>query len=199
MKKALTLLIAIILIMYGIPGTAESSSSRILIVCFSRAGENYNVGKIEKGNTEKLAEIITEQTGGDLFRIETVIPYPESYDETLDIATREYQNNERPELTGQVENWEDYDIIFLGYPIWWAGMPMALHTFMESYDWQGKTVIPFNTHEGSGQAGTQQVIEDKLSGATVLQGLAVRGSKAQNDAEGTAADVAAWLKELGLK
>ena len=199
MKKALTLLIAIILIMYGIPGTEESSSSRILIVCFSRAGENYNVGKIEKGNTEKLAEIITEQTGGDLFRIETVIPYPESYDETLDIATREYQNNERPELTGQVENWEDYDIIFLGYPIWWAGLPMALHTFMESYDWQGKTVIPFNTHEGSGQAGTQQVIEDKLSGATVLQGLAVRGSKAQNDAEGTAADVAAWLKELGLK
>ena len=199
MKKALTLLIAIILIMYATPGTAESSSSRILIVCFSRAGENYNVGKIEKGNTEKLAEIITEQTGGDLFRIETVIPYPESYDETLDIATREYQNNERPELTGQVENWEDYDIIFLGYPIWWAGMPMALHTFMESYDWQGKTVIPFNTHEGSGQAGTQQVIEDKLSGATVLQGLAVRGSKAQNDAEGTAADVAAWLKELGLK
>lgn len=199
MKKALTLLIAIILIMYGIPGTAESSSSRILIVCFSRAGENYNVGKIEKGNTEKLAEIITEQTGGDLFRIETVIPYPESYDETLDIATREYQNDERPELTGQVESWEDYDIIFLGYPIWWAGLPMALHTFMESYDWQGKTVIPFNTHEGSGQAGTQQVIEDKLSGATVLQGLAVRGSKAQNDAEGTAADVAAWLKELGLK
>lgn len=199
MKKALTLLIAIILIMYGIPGTAESSSSRILIVCFSRAGENYNVGKIEKGNTEKLAEIIMEQTGGDLFRIETVIPYPESYDETLDIATREYQNDERPELTGQVESWEDYDIIFLGYPIWWAGLPMALHTFMESYDWQGKTVIPFNTHEGSGQAGTQQVIEDKLSGATVLQGLAVRGSKAQNDAEGTAADVAAWLKELGLK
>ena len=199
MKKALTLLIAIILIMYGIPGTAESSSSRILIVCFSRAGENYNVGKIEKGNTEKLAEIITEQTGGDLFRIETVIPYPESYDETLDIATREYQNDERPELTGQVESWEDYDIIFLGYPIWWAGLPMALHTFMESYDWQGKTVIPFNTHEGSGQAGTQQVIEDKLSGATVLQGLAVRGSKAQNDTEGTAADVAAWLKELGLK
>ena len=199
MKKALTLLIAIILIMYGIPGTAESSSSRILIVCFSRAGENYNVGKIEKGNTEKLAEIITEQTGGDLFRIETVIPYPESYDETLDIATREYQNDERPELTGQVESWEDYDIIFLGYPIWWAGLPMALHTFMESYDWQGKTVIPFNTHEGSGQAGTQQVIEDKLSGATVLQGLAVRGSKAQNDAEGTAADVAVWLKELGLK
>lgn len=199
MKKALTLLIAIILIMYGIPGTAESSSSRILIVCFSRAGENYNVGKIEKGNTEKLAEIIMDQTGGDLFRIETVIPYPESYDETLDIATREYQNDERPELTGQVESWEDYDIIFLGYPIWWAGLPMALHTFMESYDWQGKTVIPFNTHEGSGQAGTQQVIEDKLSGATVLQGLAVRGSKAQNDAEGTAADVAAWLKELGLK
>ena len=199
MKKALTLLIAIILIMYAIPGTAESSSSRILIVCFSRAGENYNVGKIEKGNTEKLAEIIMEQTGGDLFRIETVIPYPESYDETLDIATREYQNDERPELTGQVESWEDYDIIFLGYPIWWAGLPMALHTFMESYDWQGKTVIPFNTHEGSGQAGTQQVIEDKLSGATVLQGLAVRGSKAQNDAEGTAADVAAWLKELGLK
>lgn len=199
MKKALTLLIVIILILYSFPGTADSSSSRILVVCFSRAGENYNVGRIEKGNTEKLAEIISEQTGGDLFRIETVIPYPESYDETLEIATHEYQNDERPELTGQVVNWEDYDIIFLGYPIWWAGMPMALHTFMESYDWQGKTVIPFNTHEGSGQAGTQQVIEDSLSGATVLQGLAIRGSKAQNDAEGTAADVAAWLKELGLK
>ena len=199
MKKILIVLIALILILYSIPGTAEDNPSRILIVYFSRAGENYNVGMIEKGNTEKLAEIIAEQTGGDLFKIETVIPYPESYDETLDIATREYQNDERPELTSQVENWEDYDIIFLGYPIWWAGMPMALHTFMESYEWQGKTVIPFNTHEGSGQAGTQQEIEDKLSDATVLQGLAVRGSKAQNDAEGTAADVDAWLKELGLK
>ena len=70
--------------------------------------------------------------------------------------------------------------------------------WLSQYDWQGKTVIPFNTHEGSGQAGTQQVIEDKLSGATVLQGLAIRGSKAQNDPDGTKADVTAWLKNLGL-
>ncbi len=92
-----------------------------------------------------------------------------------------------------------YDTVFIGYPIWWGDLPMILHTFMERYDFAGKTVIPFNTHEGSGQSGTQSAIANKLSGATVLQGLAMRGSTAQAlVCAGTDATVKNWLGGLGL-
>lgn len=177
-------------------GTADG---KVLIAYFSRAGENYSVGVIDEGNTAKLAKEIAAQTGGDLFEIVPAIPYPDGYEDTKKVATRERNNNERPAIKNTVENFDSYDAIFIGYPIWWGDLPMILHTFMESYDFSGKTVIPFNTHEGSGQSGTQSAIAAKLSGATVLQGLAMQGRTAQTlKCDGTNATVKNWLDGLGL-
>ena len=182
------------------PAGQTSSCGKILIAYFSRTGENYNVGVVTEGNTAKLAKEIAGQTGGELFEIVPVVPYPAGYEDTLPIATAERNANARPEIKETVTNFDQYDTIFLGYPIWWGDLPMILHTFMESYDFTGKTVIPFNTHEGSGQSGTQSVIRGKLSGATVLQGLAMQGSTAQKLAEpyGNNAAVKNWLDGLGL-
>ena len=182
----------------GEPNPAQTG--KILIAYFSRAGENYSVGEIDEGNTAKLAKEIAAQTGGTLFEIEPVTPYPSVYSEMLPVATNERQNSVRPAIKENVANFERYDTIFLGYPIWWGDLPMILHTFMENYDFTGKTVIPFNTHEGSGQAGTQSAITAKLPDATVRQGLAMRGSTAQAlPCDGTNAAVQNWLDGLGIQ
>ena len=177
----------------------DGTNGSILVAYFSRAGENYNVGTVSEGNTAKLAREIAVQTGGDLFEIVPETAYPVSYEEMLDVATKERTNDERPAIQSTIENFDSYDTIFIGYPIWWGDLPMILHSFMESYDFTGKTVIPFNTHEGSGQAGTQSTIADKLSGAEVLQGLAMKGSTAQElSCDGTDATVKSWLDDLGI-
>lgn len=175
----------------------SDESGKILVAYFSRTGENYNVGTINEGNTAKLAKEIAAQTGAELFEIMPVNEYPESYDEMLDVATQEKAGDERPEIKDTIENFDDYDTVFLGYPIWWGDMPMILYSFMESYDFTGKTVIPFNTHEGSGQAGTQKTIESKLDGAAVLKGFAMQGSEAQGlKCDGTYESVRNWLDSL---
>jgi flavodoxin len=198
MKRLISLILTVLFLCAVFSAFAEETGSRTLVVVFSRAGENYSVGVIEEGNTSKMAKVIAEQTGADLFFIEPVVPYPEDYDTMLTVATQEKIDNVRPEYIGDVEQWDEYDTVFIGYPIWWGGIPNIIYSFMESHDFTGKTVIPFNTHEGSGQAGTQQDIESRLPGITVLQGLAVRGSKAQNDTDGTAQEVQDWLAKLGL-
>ena len=177
--------------------TKTDENGKILVAYFSRTGENYNVGTINEGNTAKLAKEIAAQTGAELFEIMPVNEYPESYDEMLDVATQEKAGDERPEIKDTIENFDDYDTVFLGYPIWWGDMPMILYSFMESYDFTGKTVIPFNTHEGSGQAGTQKTIESKLDGAAVLKGFAMQGSEAQGlKCDGTYESVRNWLDSL---
>lgn len=178
---------------------AGMAGGKVLIAYFSRAGENYSVGVIDEGNTAKLAKEIAAQTGGDLFEIVPAIPYPDGYEDTKKVATRERNNNERPAIKNTVENFDSYDAIFIGYPIWWGDLPMILHTFMESYDFTDKTVIPFNTHEGSGQSGTQGTIAAKISGATVLQGFAMQGRTAQRlTGSGMDTTVKNWLDGLGL-
>ena len=189
-----------------------ASDQKILVAYLSRSGENYNVGTpkegsasasyagyIEKGNTAILAETISQATGGDLFTITTVTPYPDDYATMLQVAQEEIDTDARPELAGTVENMDEYDVIFVGYPIWHAHLPQAIYSFLESYDLTGKTVIPFNTHEGSGQAGTQRIIEEALPGSIVLQGLAVQGKTAQEDPEKTQTLVDEWLEGLGMK
>lgn len=171
----------------------ESHHDNVLITYFSRAGENYNVGVVERGNTDLLAEIVAEETGGELFRIETVREYPSTYDEMLTVATEERTNKERPELKTSIENFGSYDVIFVGYLIWWGDMPMAMYSFLESYDWDGKTIIPFNTHEGSGQANTVTTIKGICEGAEVMSGFSVRGSVAQNEGESARTIVQNWL------
>ena len=174
--------------------TAETENrDNVLITYFSRAGENYNVGIVERGKTDLLAEIVAEETGGELFRIETVREYPVAYDEMLTVATEERTNKERPELKSAIEDFDTYDVVFVGYPIWWGDMPMAMYHFLESYDWNGKTVIPFNTHEGSGQANTVSTIKGICEDAEVMNGFSVRGSVAQNEGESARTIVQNWL------
>lgn len=180
-------------------GVAEESTSenrKILIAYFSRAGENYNVGNVEQGNTELMAENISEITGGDLFKIEPVEPYPESYSEMLEVAQEEERVDARPQINNNIENFDEYDIIFIGYPIWNGDMPKILYTFLESYDFSGKTVIPFNTHEGSGSSGTYNTIESEVDDATVLDGLAIRGSDARE--ESSKETIQNWINELAI-
>lgn len=198
MKKLISLILTIMLLAGNVPAFAEDAPAHVLVVYFSHAGENYNVGVIEEGNTAKMGKIIAEQMGADIFELVPVVEYPMDYDSCLDVATEEQRTNARPEYVDEIENWDQYDTVFIGYPIWWGEIPNIVYTFMEAYDFTGKNVIPFNTHEGSGQARSQRDIEELLTSATVLKGLAVRGSKAQNDAEGTGADVANWLKSIGL-
>ena len=192
MKKLISLLIVAFMTM------GASLAEGALVTYFSHTGENYNVGVIEEGNTAKLAKVIAEQTGAELFEIVPVVDYPQSYDECLEVATAEQREGARPEYVGDVENWEQYDTVFIGYPIWWGEIPNIVYTFMENHDFAGKTVIPFNTHEGSGQSHSQRDIENALPDATVLQGLAVRGATAQNDADATAKAVSDWLSGLGM-
>ena len=210
MKKLLAVILLLALL---IPSAmAEENAAKVLVVCLSRAGENYNVGVkregsasaayagyIEKGNTAMMAAIIAELTGGDLFEITTVTPYPEDYASMLRVAQEEIDTDARPALAANVENMADYDVIFIGYPIWHGRMPQAIHTFMETHDLTGKIVIPFNTHEGSGQSGTQRVIEAALPGSTVLQGLAIQGKVAQEDPERTRALIEPWLEGMNMR
>jgi flavodoxin len=167
-----------------------------LIAYYSRAGNNYVNGDIvnlQVGNTEVAAKMIQKLTGSDIFRIDTVKAYPEGYQETTDVAKKELRENTRPELSGHVNNMADYNVIYLGYPNWWGTMPMALCTFLEAYDFAGKTIIPFCTHEGSGMGRSERDISKLCPEARVLQGLPIRGGNVHH-AEKAIAD---WLRELG--
>ena len=198
MKKLISLILTIMLFAGNVPAFAEDAPAHVLVVYFSHAGENYNVGVIEEGNTAKMGKIIAEQMGADIFELVPVVEYPMDYDSCLDVATEEQRTNARPEYVDEIENWEQYDTVFIGYPIWWGEIPNIVYTFMETYDFTGKTVIPFNTHEGSGQARSQRDIEELLTNVTVLKGLAIRGNDAQNNQDKTKESVQAWLKELGF-
>ena len=175
----------------------DDTGTNILVAYFSRADENYSVGTVEVGNTQILAEYIADEVGADSFHIETVTPYPADYDECCDVAKQELADKARPEIQGGVENMEQYDIVFLGYPIWWGDLPMAVYTFIESYDWSDKVVIPFCTHEGSGLSGTDSNIAS-ATGAQVLTAIDMRGSTAQEFNDDTKQTVRTWLDGLGF-
>ena len=171
------------------------NTKKILVAFFSRTGENYAVGRIEQGNTHIVAELIASATGGTLFRIEPATPYPDDYRACTEVAQQEKRSKARPALGGDIAA-EEYDVIFLGYPNWWGDLPMCVYTFLEQHDWQGKVVIPFCTHEGSGLSDTENRLRTTCRGASVLNGLAVRGSVAQNERETARNQVLEWLKRL---
>ena len=171
-----------------------TSSSKILIAYFSRNGENYAVGNIDVGNTEVIANYIKDISHADVFKIEPKVAYPTSYDECVEVARQEKESNARPEILNTIENIQDYDVIFLGYPIWHQDMPMIIYSFLEMYDLSGKTIIPFVTHEGSGNSGTYDLIRQIETQANVLDGVAIRGQ----DATTSKNIIEQWLKELGL-
>jgi flavodoxin len=172
----------------------KQSGKKCLIAYYSRKGSNYldgNIVNLPIGNTEIIAKKIQGFIGGDLFEISTEKPYPADYTETTEVAKNELRNNVRPELTDAVKNMNDYDVIYLGYPNWWGTFPMAVFTFLESYDFSGKTLVHFCTHEGSGIGRSEWDIKNLCPTAKVLPGIAIRGGSVSN------ADnvVQSWLKK----
>ena len=178
--------------------SAETGGSNILIAYFSVmetdgvdtvAGASRVAANGEAlGNNQYIAQIIQRETGGDLFRIETVQEYPTTHDALLDFAYEEKAEDARPELASQIENLDSYDVIFLGFPNWNADLPMPLYTFLEAYDFSGKTIIPFTTHGGSGFSRLQP-------GAEVLSdGLSI----SRNSVSGAESEVIDWVNGLDL-
>lgn len=156
--------------------------SNEIIVFYSRADENYVNGEIKTlnmGNTEIAAGIIQEFTGADMFKIEQVQGYSKDYNECIAQAQIDQKRNARPELIAYPESLEQYDTIYLGYPNYWSTMPMAVFTFLEHYDFSGKTIKPFCTHEGSGMGVSEQDIKKLCPNAKTEKGLAIRGGSVQ--------------------
>lgn len=147
------------------------------------------------GNNQYVAQLIQQEIGGDLFRIETVQEYPGTHEELLEFAYNEMTDEARPELATQIENLDSYDVIFLGYPNWNADLPMPLYTFLEEYDFSGKTIIPFTTHGGNGFSRTIQTIEELQPQATVVEdGLSI----SRNSVPDAQSDVTDWVAGLDL-
>ena len=173
------------------------SGQRVLVVYFSRADENTGgVGYIEKGNTKILAEMIAERTHGDLFEIKTVKPYPKEYRPATEAAKQEKEENARPEIVGELPDLSKYDVVFLGYPIWWSDMPMPVYTFLDRENFAGKIILPFCTHEGSGLSDTQRSIAD-VTKADVREGFALQGHIAQKSPEEARTALYEWMSKQG--
>ena len=171
---------------------------KAIVVYFSHTGENYSVGVIAEGNTAKVAKVIAAKTGADIFEIKEAKPYPQSYDECVDLAKKELKDKARPEIAGDLPDLTDYQIVYLGYPNWWGDCPMIVYTFLEKSSVEGKTILPFCTHEGSGLGSTTRNIQKALPSVKVeLNGLSLRGTTAQKDAKATEEAVDKWLKTLG--
>lgn len=161
--------------------TAEGKS---LVVYFSWSG-----------NTESVAEEIQAQTGADIFEIVPKVPYSDDYDTVVDLAQEEQSDNTRPEISGAIENLDQYDTVYVGYPNWWGDMPMILYTFFDSYDLSGKTILPFCTSGGSGLSNTVSEIGSLEPDATVLDGLHIGDSSLDQIPE----DVETWLADSGVE
>lgn len=171
--------------------------SKYLVAYYSRRGQNYAGGSLVDltvGNTEVVARKIESLTGADIFRIDTVKDYPAGYYETTDVAKKELREQARPEVTELPGSIDGYDVVFLGYPNWWGTFPMAVYTFLEAFDFSGKTIVPFCTHEGSGMGRSERDIKEACPGATVLDGLAIRGS----GAAGADRELGTWIENAGL-
>ena len=172
--------------------------AKILIAYFSHAGQNYSHGGIHNlpvGNTEVVAKKLHAMLPSDLFYIDTVQKYPDDHMKKIEIAKQEYEQDARPKLTARVKNMDEYNTIILAFPNWWTTMPMALFTFMESYDFSGKTICPLITHGGSGFSNSLKDIAKLCLNAKITEGLAINGDNAAT----CDSDLEKWVKKIGLK
>ena len=176
--------------------SACAADAKSLVIIFSRADENYTVGYIEKGNTMILAEMIAEKTNSELFEVKPAKKYPADYDTCIDVAKREQNQNARPAIL-EDKDISEYDTIFFGYPVWWGDIPMCMYTFVEGHDWNGKKVIPFCTHEGSGSGRTDGTLKKLMAGANIERTFAMAGHTAQNNRTSAEKEIDTWLKKLG--
>lgn len=189
-------------------GSQSAGDSNILIAYFS-VPEDIDTDGIDAdagasivvkdgqvmGNLEYMAGVIQQTVGGDLFRIETVEEYPLDHEPLVDQAAEEQDEEARPELSTQIEDPDQYDTILLGYPNWWGDMPMPLYTFLEEYDFSGKTIIPFTAHGGSGFSDTVSTIAELQPDAQVSEdGLSI----SRNDVADAESEITSWAEGLGL-
>lgn len=186
-------------------GSGLTSGGKVLIVYFT-ADENREVDAVtsaslttvdgvEKGRVRALADMIQAGTGGDLFSIQTDVGYSSDGAELINFAANEQNQNARPRLTTSIDNLGDYDTVFLGYPNWWADLPMVVYSFLDEYDLSGKTVVPFCVHNGSRFSRTIETIQEQEPGADVVpDGFTV----SERDVANAAPDVAEWLNGLGF-
>ena len=196
MKKFLLILLSAVLLFSITACNNSSNSSNTGQKENNSAVANNNTGgkKIliayfsHTGTTRKVAKRIQELTKGDIFEIKTVTPYPDDYQQCVDIAKKEKEENARPKLAAKVNNMDDYDVIFVGYPIWWHTAPMAIDTFLESYNLSGKTIVPFCTSGGSDIKESMEAIDTLGAKAKILQGLTANNIN----------DVEPWLKRIGV-
>ncbi len=144
------------------------------------------------GTTQRMAQEIVRQTGADLFRIEPVVPYPTEYTPCTEVAREEKDNNARPAIASKVENWVDYDTVFIGCPVWWWTTPMIICTFTESYDFKGKTVVPFCTYAATYRDETLARIVELTPDAEHLTGEGLTSGRINEQ------NISSWLKEIGL-
>ncbi|MCI7812446.1 MAG: flavodoxin [Lachnospiraceae bacterium] len=169
--------------------------SNILVAYYSRADENYVSGQIKTlkiGNTEVAAGIIEKLTGADVFKLEQVQPYAKDYNTCIAQAQSDQKRNARPELEKYPDSLEKYDVMYLGYPNYWNTMPMAVFTFLEHFDFTGKEIRPFCTHEGSGMGNSVSDIRKLCPDAEVSQGLAIRGGSVKESEKA----IKEWIEEL---
>lgn len=183
-----------------VPGTDHS----ILVAYFSEplpndvdaatSASRVHVNGDLYGSVQYVATVIGEATGGDMVRIQTAQPYPGNYDALAAQANQERQNNIYPELATNIENFENYDVIFVGYPIWWYQMPMAMYSFFDNYDFSGKTIIPFSTHGGSGWSGSLGDIAELEPNATMVTGYSISRNNTATSRNGTLD----WLRSISI-
>jgi len=175
----------------------DTDMAKTLIAFFSRADENYFGGAmryVKVGNTEIVVGLMKDLIEADTFKIEMKDPYSPVYMTCIDEAKRDKQSNARPELTGYPDSIDEYDTIVLAYPNYWGTMPMAVFTFLEKFDFSGKTILPLCTNEGSGMGSSESDIRKTAKGADIKSGLAITGSRAAD----SKADLQKWFAANGL-
>ena len=190
---------------------ASKKKTKVLIAYFGRYGNtnfNKNVdattsasivkdGKKKRGTTEMLARLIQKETGGDLFRIQTKKKYPAGYNKVIDQNHEEMDEDYLPELKKKVKKMKQYDVVFIGYPIWAEDIPQAIKSFIKEHNLEGKTVIPFCTHGSSGQSGTYKKIRKLCSGSDTLSGFSSGEDKVKS--KSTKKRLKSWLKKVHVK
>lgn len=199
--KSFALLIAGLLISVSCSGNGATKEkevmekkAKVLIVFFSHAGENYNVGNIKVGNTKLVADEIQKVTGGDKFEIVAEKNYDLPYNDLVNVAKEETEKGEKPSFKGEIKNIDDYDTVFIGGPIWWGTYPRVMFTFFDKYDLNGKTIIPFSTHEGSGLGSVVEDLKTLYPNATFKEAFSIYGTETRKDLS----KVDKWLKRLNF-
>ena len=181
----------------GNTGTKEKKvmekNAKVLIVFFSHAGENYAVGNIKVGNTKLVADEIQKVTGGDEFEIVAERNYDMPYGSLTKLAKEEQERNEKPAFKGEVKDIDQYSTVFIGGPVWWGTYPQVMFSFFDKYDLNGKTIIPFTTHEGSGLGNVVEDLKKLYPNATFKEAFSIYGHETRNDLS----KVGKWMKSLG--